>query len=132
MVLYVLFVHYFVNSNEALAVWITVATAALITSILSMVFFDQACIIGSALGGSYALIRGISVYAGGYPNEFLIFNAFKYSTLDDLAVSFYIYITVFVVVAVISIVIQMKMRSTHMEQYNYRKYDFKYRRANMN
>jgi len=40
MVMYVLFVNYFVNDNRALAVWITVATAALITAILSMVFFD--------------------------------------------------------------------------------------------
>ena len=57
MVLYVLFIHFFVTDNAALAIWITCATSALITSILSMVFFDHACVIGSALGGSYALVR---------------------------------------------------------------------------
>ena len=71
MVLYVLFIHYFVTDNQALAVWITAATCALITSILSMVFFDSAVIIGSALGGSYALIRVKIAYFNYNFREFL-------------------------------------------------------------
>ncbi len=61
-VLYVMFVHLFINDNEALAVWITIAFSAVITAVLSMVFFDYAVIIGAALGGGYSFIRVITIF----------------------------------------------------------------------
>ena len=49
----------FAEDNPLLAVWLTIVLSAIVVAILSMVFFDHACIIGSAIGGSYCLIRVI-------------------------------------------------------------------------
>ena len=38
--------------------------------------------------GSYAFVRGISIYAGGFPNEFIYQNIFE----RESALRFYIYL----------------------------------------
>ena len=42
--------------------------------------------------------------------------------------SFFGYFLFIVLCAVLSIVFQLKQRELNLEQYNYRKYDFKYRK----
>jgi len=45
---------------------------ALILGVLSFKMFDKILIFGTALLGSYAFIRGISLFAGHFPNEILV------------------------------------------------------------
>lgn len=49
----------FAEANPLLAVWLTIVLSAVVVSILSMIFFDHAVIIGSAIGGAYCIIRVI-------------------------------------------------------------------------
>lgn len=62
------------KENALLGLWLTIMMCSLLVAGLSMAFFDNAVIIGSSIVGSYLLFRGISVFAGGYPNEFLIYQ----------------------------------------------------------
>lgn len=42
--------------------------------------------------GSYILIRGVSFYFGGYPNEFEVAEELKTGALDKIPNSFYVYV----------------------------------------
>ena len=42
----------------------------MIFTVLTFKMSDQFMIFSTALMGSYMLVRGVSLYAGGYPNEF--------------------------------------------------------------
>lgn len=48
---------YVVGTNEVMVLWLTIAISSVIVAVLSMVFFDYAVIVGSAIGGSYILVR---------------------------------------------------------------------------
>ena len=80
-ILYSLVFYLFAKNNPILALWLTIAFCAVIIAILSMIFFDHAVIIGSALGGSYVFVRGFTEFAGGYPNEFLIYENYNNGTI---------------------------------------------------
>jgi len=71
--LYNIFIYIFAKSNPLLALWLTVAFSAILVAVLSMVFFDHAVILGSCICGAYMLVRGVSIYTGGFPNEILIY-----------------------------------------------------------
>jgi hypothetical protein len=45
------------DSNQVMVLWLTIAFASVIVAVLSMIFFDYAVIVGSAIGGSYILVR---------------------------------------------------------------------------
>ena len=68
------------------------------------------------------------MFCGGFPNEILVAENYKNHTLSEFPTSFFFYFVLMVIIAAISIVIQLKRRETNEEAYNYRKYDFKYRR----
>ncbi|CDW71763.1 UNKNOWN [Stylonychia lemnae] len=124
-ILYSLVFYLFAKNNPILALWLTIAFCAVIIAILSMIFFDHAVIIGSSLGGAYVFVR----FAGGYPNEFLIYENYNNGTIGQVNPVFFIYILFVITLSVISVVFQINQRSRNLEMYNYRKYDFKYRRA---
>jgi len=115
--------------NQMLVLWLSIAFCSVIIAVLSMVFFDYAVIVGSAIGGAYCIVRGLSAFAGGYPNEFLIFEDYENGDLNMMPWSFFFYFCIGVMITTISILIQFRLRQQNVEAYSYRKYDFKYRRA---
>lgn len=58
--------------EEAWVFWVVNVLSALICAFLAFKFFNPAIIVGTAFIGSYALMRGISMYAGGFQNEYAI------------------------------------------------------------
>lgn len=64
------FLYLFTTSN-ALFYSFTIGIA-LICGILALIFFDHCVILGSAMAGSFMVIAGIGIVAGGYTNPFLI------------------------------------------------------------
>lgn len=54
---------------------ITVVGVAVFTAIMYIIMFDYMVIITSAIFGSYILIRGLSMFTGGYINEFTVLMA---------------------------------------------------------
>jgi hypothetical protein len=72
LILYNLFLYKIDNSGKA-AFWSFTIGLALIAAVLSLWLFWHAIIIATSISGSYAFIRGISMYAGGFPDELEIY-----------------------------------------------------------
>ncbi len=62
---------YLTTTSQALF-WSFTIGVAFICGILSLIFFDHVVILSSAMGGSFMIIAGIGIVAGGYQNPFLI------------------------------------------------------------
>lgn len=56
-ILYSLVFHIFARENPILALWLVIAFCAIVVSVLSMIFFDHAVIIGSSIIGAYVFVR---------------------------------------------------------------------------
>ena len=144
--LYSMVFHVFSGSNPMVALWICISFFGILTAALSMIYFDHAVIIGSSLAGAYMFgrvriyfqshsIQGISEYGGGFPNEFLLYQQFAIirtdgsSTMGQIPSTFFGYFMVMAMCATLSITFQLKQREMNVDMYNYRKYDFKYRKV---
>jgi hypothetical protein len=66
---------YKVNSQAFF--WIFIVICAGVCAGLSLLAYDHALIMSTSIIGSYMFIRGISLYAGGYPNEFTLETLIK-------------------------------------------------------
>lgn len=65
---------------------------------LSFYIYDHILIGSTSLIGSYAFIRGISLYAGGYPNEFTIAELIKQGLYSSISPWFYAYLVALILV----------------------------------
>ena len=52
--------------------WSVTIGCAVVAAILSFFIYEHVLIIMTSFGGSYMLVRGVSLYAGGFPNEFTL------------------------------------------------------------
>jgi hypothetical protein len=65
--------------------------------------------IGTSFIGSYIMARGVSLYAGGFPNEYVLINQIKTGAIESINPYFYLYLTCIVLVSVGAYVVQLKM-----------------------
>ena len=95
--------------NTYLYYTICVATA-IVAFVLTLFFNQKAIILLTALSGSYLFVRGISLYAGGFPNEFTIHEDIQSGAvkLSDYGKMFYIYISCILLLFLISLFVQIK------------------------
>jgi len=68
LILYNSFVFKIDNSHKVVF-WIFIVLMAVVFAALSFKFCWPAVIVATSIAGAYSFIRGISVMAGGYPNE---------------------------------------------------------------
>ena len=99
---------------------------------LMFIFFDYAVIYSACITGSYLGVRGFSVFVGGYPNEFLIYDSMINRRFLENQQSLFMYLILMIVVASIAVQNQLRMRRENIEIFSYKRYDFKYRRALQN
>jgi len=95
--------------------YVGMGLCAVICGVLGFILFDHIVIISTAVIGSYLFIRGISVFGGGFPNEFVIYQMIKSGI--GFTYTFYAYLAAMIVVAVVSFIIQEKFRSENKEEY---------------
>lgn len=119
--LYNMFIYNFFEGNNILGIWLTLMVSAIGVSTLCMTFFDNAVIFGSAVIGSYFFFRGVSVYAGGYPNEIVIYQDYVNNKMNEMPVSFLVYSAMIVATAGMSVLYQMKHRQSNAGSYSYAK-----------
>ena len=65
--------------------------------IISYFTADYFAIYGTSLLGSYIFIRGLSLFFGGFPNEYLIYNSLKNNLELNLPFQFYLYLLLIVI-----------------------------------
>ena len=82
---------------------------AVVAGILGFIFFNQALIVSTSLVGSYLAMRGIGLYAGGFPNEYVLINQLETGEMSNIDPVFYAYLTGIVIMTVIGSIVQFKM-----------------------
>ena len=123
------FITFLPDENSKLIMWGCIAGCALLITILCVALFDIATILGSAIIGSYLLVRGFGIIFGGYPNEFVIFEEIYHDRLNEMSPTFLMYVFLMAMLLIMSIILQLSNRTVNRDLYNYRRYDFKYRRV---
>lgn len=124
VMLYSAFV-YRIDNSKHVAFWVFNISLAVIFGVISMFLFDYAIIVATSIIGSYGFIRGISFYAGGYPDEYDLVNNVQIGNWDAIPKTFWAYFAAWIVLAIACIVIQFKMwrrnKDEHKHPYHYRR-----------
>ena len=108
LMLYTSFMYKWDNNHQVLY-WIWVIGMGAATGILGYIMFDHATIIATSIVGSYLLIRGISLYAGGFPDIVLVIEQIKNGQHPSFNNAFYGYLAGFIVVSFGFLAFQYKM-----------------------
>jgi hypothetical protein len=88
--------------------WCINVGLAVVCAIVGFFAFNQVIMIGTAFVGSYATARGISLYAGGFPNTSVLINQMKAGVVSNVPPVFYAYLTGIAVMTVVAYIVQLK------------------------
>jgi|LauGreDrversion4_2_1035121.scaffolds.fasta_scaffold301001_2 hypothetical protein len=91
---------YKIDTDGKAVFWIFNISFAVIAAVLSLIVVNHAIIVTTAIGGAYALMRGISMYAGGFPNEMELYYLIKLGGIDEMPGYFYIYLAFFFLISI--------------------------------
>lgn len=108
LILYTSFLFKYDNDKQVLF-WIFIIGMGIVGGVLGFVLYNHALIISTSIIGSFLFIRGISLYAGGFPNEMLIIEQIKNGQLSEFPGTFWAYFAGFIILTVGMIVVQYKM-----------------------
>ena len=59
----------FINTNPYVVFWVTAVVCAAVLGVFAWFFHNHILILGTSFLGAYAIIRGLSIMAGGFPDE---------------------------------------------------------------
>lgn len=82
------------------AFWGILIASAILFTLMTFKMNNQFIIFSTALIGSYMLVRGVSLYAGGYPNEFILVQELDSGAFEAIPKTFYAYL-VFLIISMI-------------------------------
>lgn len=77
---------------------------------------DHIIIASTTLIGSYAFVRGFSLFGGHYPNEFTLADLIKKGLYTEIDPIFYAYFAAIVIVFIGGALVQYKIRSKDLEE----------------
>jgi hypothetical protein len=97
---------YLVTTSNALFYTFTLGIG-FVCGVLSLIFFEHVVILASALGGSFMVIAGIGIVAGGYQNPFTIEKTLNGEPIQP---TFYAYMVGNVLLFIIGAAVQYHMR----------------------
>ena len=111
LVLYNLFLR-FIQSNPATIFWITMIACIVGGCIFGYFFEESICIISTSICGAYAIIRGLSIIAGGFPDERQVYELGQKGEWDQmkklLDAAVYGYLAGFIILAIAGMYVQFK------------------------
>lgn len=102
--------------------WCVCIGCALVAAVLVFVAYNHAIILATSLVGSYFFVRGISLYAGGWPNEYLILKQIKAGVITSEPWTFYVYLASILVATIICAVVQYRALA-RMDEYEKHPYE---------
>jgi len=104
-----MFIHNIDMDQDSLY-WITIAVCAVVLMILSYMMFEYIVIFSTSLIGAYSIVRGISLYAGGFPNEGVVISLIKNNETEQLNQLFtwrvYVYLAAILLTFIIGVLYQ--------------------------
>ena len=95
-------------ANSDVVFWVVSIGCAAVAAGLVFVAYNHAIILSTSLIGSYLFVRGISLYAGGFPNEYTLMKELENGVIPVVPMSFYFYLGGIVVSTIICAVVQYK------------------------
>ena len=98
---------YLLESN--ITFWCVSFSFAIIAGICSFYWFDHVLINMTAFSGAYMIVRGISFFAGGYPNEFTLVNETIDGVMKDETRWFYLYLVSMLTITAVGSFVQYKI-----------------------
>lgn len=104
--------------------WVTIVGFGIVFAGLTFCIFDPVLILSTAFAGGYLIVRGISMYAGGYPNEFTLYDYIAKKQYSEIPYTFYIYMAGFIIFAILGSVVQFKhyKKDKEADTHPYRRY----------
>lgn len=72
------------SDNPLLGLWLTIMLFSVPVAIISFQHHETVIIVFSAFTGSYMIFRGISVFVGGFPNEFKVYECYINDKMNEL------------------------------------------------
>lgn len=97
--------------SEALF-WIVCIGLAVVAGLLTMCLLDDVLIIMTAFAGAYSFWRGISMYAGEFPNEFTLAEEVQSGAIESINGWFYAYMVAIVLTTGLGAFIQYKHKAS--------------------
>jgi len=90
--------------------WIVLVACGLFCGILSCFLFVIVTIASTSLAGAYALVRGISLFIGHFPNEITIIDQIREGVVPETEWQFWVYLIAILVLFVVSFTFQWRFR----------------------
>jgi hypothetical protein len=110
MVSYTLFFYGIVSHPSILLLYNVLLVGMVIGAICGYEFQEIILILTCGIGGAYLTIRGVSIFLGGYPNEFEIADRIKSGQDSGVTYTFYVYMVFMALLAVGGIYYQRKLK----------------------
>jgi len=85
--------------------WMINISAALVAAGLAFCFFFKVIILCTSFAGAYFVVRGISLYAGGFPNEFELIKELENGVIPHISYWFYMYLGFILIFTVVGTVV---------------------------
>lgn len=98
--------------------WCISIGCGIVAACLTFCLYEHVLINMTAFGGAYMAVRGVSLYAGGFPNEFTLADQIKAGDTSAFTNWFYLYMACIVVLAVIGSVVQYKTNKKEDNPYS--------------
>lgn len=92
---------------EPVVLYIMVIIFGIIAGILAVKFLEMAMIIATSFIGAYLLVKGLSIYIGGYPSVLTIMKEIQAGDIDNVPASVYIYVLVTIGFTVLGVLFQL-------------------------
>ena len=88
--------------------WTSIVIIMVACAVAAFFIFDVAVVMATVTLGAYAMVRGVSAYAGHYYNEVTMAEMLKDGLLDDIDPYYWIYVGGFVVAMLLGSLVQCK------------------------
>mmetsp|Transcript_3188 Transcript_3188/g.3810 ORF Transcript_3188/g.3810 Transcript_3188/m.3810 type:complete len:111 (-) Transcript_3188:2-334(-) len=88
--------------------WSLMIVGGLLCAVATLKFYNLVMIIGTSIIGAFLLIRGIGVFAGGYPNEFQLHNEIISGNMKNMPWTVYVYVAAVFVTTALSVLWKIK------------------------
>ena len=62
----------FLENQTNAVYWSLLFVLTFVAALLSLIWYNQAIMLATALVGSYFFVRGVGIFAGGFPNEYVL------------------------------------------------------------
>lgn len=108
-----------VQLRNEIVFWIILAVSALIFFVISFKVSEYIKIFTTSLLGGYCTVRGISCFAGGFPNEFTTVRSLSLGIIGHIEWYFYVYLVFIVIVSSLGSVWQVRKYRAEDDKHPY-------------